>query len=443
MKKPLFLWLALVVLTTYSCKEKTFLNQDALPIVDGINVFQEDTFNVIATNLLRDSLITSDVNIIGLGECSQYPYLGPVRMDAALQFKLPKEQFILDGTNPEIDSVVIELPYADVYIDSIGGGTMQQLELYELSQNLDLDSVYYNFDDVSYGSTLLNHASNLSFDFNNHEDFNVVMGDTLSPRIRVRLSDDFVADMQNASSTAFLTSEDFINWFSGVYIKTQNTGANSLAYINALSSRLEVYYHNDEDSGLKASFPYYSENTAHYTRIHRTYDAQILNTTNNPNPLGEDWNYMTYSTGVKTQIEIPYIPSLEDYIINDAVIEFTATKPANGFPVLQFVFPRLIQDSFLAPTADYLYTLDYSGYLLSGYDEVTLSSGDVAYRYKLRVTQELTRAQQEKEPILMEVGGVEFDDVTSLPMCKNVIKVGGNNRTDDYKLKLKILYSKN
>ncbi len=444
MKKLYPLCLLALIITQYACKEKTFLDQEALPLVDGINVFQEDTFTVISSNLLRDSVFTSEVNLLGIGECSQYPYLGGIVMDAGLQFRLPKEQFVLDGDNPQIDSVIVSLPYAEVYMDTVNGGTEQKFNLYEITTPLDPYYRYLNTDQVPHNTTLLNADASKTYDFRDYLDSVVIWDDTLRPQIRIKLSDDFVAEMQTAKDQHFNSTEDFIQWFPGLFIKSERMGANSYAFINVLAANMTVYYHNDSDDSLRAVFPYDPGSNEHFTEIHRSYDPQILASTQNPNPQGEDWTYMGFTTGIRTKIEIPYNPTLDDYIINDAILEFTAEKSANSFPVLNFVFPRLIGDTSLDPTEDFLFSVNsYSGYILGEKEDITLPSGTEAYRYKLRITQELTRTQKEKSTLVLDLGGREYDDLKqTLPMCTKITKVGGNNRNDDYKLKLKILYSK-
>ncbi len=442
-------WLmVLTIVGLYACNEKTQLDQSTLPVVDGINVFQEDTFTIKSTNVLRDSLQTSFVQAVVLGVCDYYPYVGPVTMDAAIQFKLPDEQFVFKGDNPMIDSVVLVMPYAEVYLDSLSSAsTAQRFEIYQLDEPMDIDRLYYNVEDIAYGSTMLNRDASQSYDFMDYDDSVQVMGINRRPQMRIRMSDDFTTRLDNAPETAFKTSEDFINWFPGIFIKSVQSGSNSLGYFGVSSVGLEVYYHNDSDDSLRVVFPYFDGTCQHYTKISRTYDNTIMNTVNNPNPDGEEWTYTSYSPGIKTELEIPYLASLEDYIINDAIIEVIAEKnPNSGFATLNRLIPLVYTDTIPSATRDYEFELtvvDGSGYSLGTREDITLPNGEEAYRYRMRITRELSRATIQKQNLYLQLGGRELYGLLQYtPIAKYVTKLGGNNRTDDYRMKLKILYSK-
>ncbi len=441
-----YAWILILgTLGLLSCNEKTSLDQSALPIVDGINVFQEDTFSIISTNVLVDSLVTSDVESIALGMCESYPYFGPVTMDAAIQFKLPVESFVFTGDNPTIDSIVMVLPYAGAYLDSTSENANQEFSLHILDESLDITKDYYNFDDVAYGSTIVNQNPSKIYNFNEYEDSVEVWGSQRYPQIRMRLSDDFTQKMRDADASIYESSDNFIEWLPGFYIKSIAQNANGFGYFSLGNAGLEVHYHNDTDDSLMAKFPYFSGTCTHYTKVKRTYDNDILNSIQNPNPDGEEWTYLCISTGVKTKLVIPYLESLEDNIINDAIIEVIAKKNDHKFPIMSYVNPLVYTDSIPSTTKDYNFGLELniSNYNLGQVEEITLPSGEEAYKYQLRITRELSDALIEKRPLELLVGGLEFARVIPyIFIAEEATKIGGTNRSDDFKLKLKILYSK-
>ncbi len=446
MKRNISLWgfvVSLMILFA-SCDEKTYLNSDSIPQVDGINVFFADSFRIFSSNYQEDSIETSSYFFLGLGNCADYPYTGSVKMDLYTQFSLIAEQFNFSGENVEIDSVVLVMPYGDVYIDSTDPNSTQNLHVYRLTDTLGYGVDYYDYSSIAKENTPLNADPNQEFDFRDYRDSVEVNGKKQSPQIRIKLNSAFTNEFNQLDSTTLSSSTNFINWLPGICVQSVSPNSNSLAYINSSNCQLQVFYKSSLGDSLIAYFPYNPSYNNHFTHIEKLIDPGVQATLDAPNPDGEEWTYMSFAPGITTRVNIPYIEFLEDYIVNDAVLEFTAEN-TTLFPMVSYLFPyKVTSDTNKQFIIDYAYDLNVNGFMMGEQEEVNKPGIGQTYKYELRITKELIASLLAKENLDLEIGPllVQQNGTFYSPLSKRSTKLGGNNRSDEYKLKLKIIYSK-
>ncbi len=445
MKRKINLWgLALcLVIAMSSCQEKTYLNTDSIPEVDGINVFFADSFQIFTHNHLDDSVQTSSYSAVALGDCMDYPYTGSINMELYTQFSLPSDQFNFTGDQVKIDSVVLVMPYGDVYLDSSQSAAPQKLHVHRLLNTLELAEPYYDYSTVGYDNTLLNDDPNAVYDFSQYKDSVEIWGTKLVPQLRIKLSDAFAKEVEQLDSATRSNTDEFLKWLPGLCVRPAST-AHSLAYFNASSIELLVYYQNSTDDSLTTYFPYNYSYNRHFTRIQKQLAPDVKATLDAPNPDGEEWNYMSYAPGLNTRVSIPYIGSLEDYVINDAVLDITVEN-STDYPMVQYIFPyKVLNDTSKQIIKDYAYDLNLRGFLMGDLTAISKPSIGSTYHYELRITEELTKSLLAKEDLELELGPLLIQEygIFKSPLAKRSTKIGGNNRSDEYKMKLKVIYSK-
>ena len=137
-----FISILFFLLFFFSCKKKESpigqnnIDQDQLLLSAGIDTFSLKTYNYI------DDSIISDNAAFGLLGSYIDPVFGNVNAEIYTQFRL--EGFSPDFGNINsivVDSFVLALEYIGYY----GKEGYQNFEVYELGEDLHLDSTYYSF----------------------------------------------------------------------------------------------------------------------------------------------------------------------------------------------------------------------------------------------------------------------------------------------------------
>ena len=122
-------------------KADSTLGLNALDPSDLLNATQVDTFMLETYTVVEDSVITDNPAFSLLGSYND-PQFGT--FDASFYTQLR-----LSGINPNfgdistitVDSIVLGLEYAGYY----GKFNQQTIEVYQLTESIDLDSTYYAF----------------------------------------------------------------------------------------------------------------------------------------------------------------------------------------------------------------------------------------------------------------------------------------------------------
>src|SRR5574343_3312 len=142
----------MALLISTSCKKKeTSLGNDVLDPNSLLNSTQVDTFELTTFTIAEDSLISDNPAYGVLGSYND-PKFGKV--DASFY-----TQFILSGTSPNfgdistitVDSMMLGLQYVDFY----GELSPQTVEVYQMTEDIYLDSTYYSFEHKNHSSTNL------------------------------------------------------------------------------------------------------------------------------------------------------------------------------------------------------------------------------------------------------------------------------------------------
>ena len=336
--KPLYLvriliagLLAWALTSCYKSPEQ--LGANILPENSRLKVFYSDTVTVYAFSQRIDSVKSDESSKTTLGSLND-PVFGKTSAGFYTQVQLSSLGHDF-GTNPVLDSLVLQLYYAGTYGDTL---TSLKLHTYELLDDIYLDSIYYsnvllNTGDVDY--------SDLEF-VPHPSDSIPVFPDTIKGIIRINLSSRSEAlgnKLLNAPADAMEEIESFQQYFKGLYLITEPVDSKGvMLYFDLPShfSNLTIYYRNDEQDSLKYQYPI----TITCARINRfehnyffadpSFKQQILE---GDTTLGNEKVYAQGFSGVKTVITIPFIRNfkkLGTIGINEAILELPGA-PDNDF----------------------------------------------------------------------------------------------------------------
>ena len=247
--KNLLLAICLLVIIS-SCKKKDSSvgigTLDENEILNGITV---DTFDLITYTVEEDSLIT-DNGPNGLLGSYNDPKFGIFNASVYTQLSLATINPNFGNVSSIImDSVVLALEYAGYY----GDQSTQTFEVYELNEDLSIDSTYYSFTTKSIKSTNLVPFGKGVITPRPTEK-TIVGGDTVEAQLRIHLDTNFAKALINeaaSGSTTFASNENFVNYFKGIHIKTNNgfqtpgVGAALYVKLNDPSSKITMYFRQD------------------------------------------------------------------------------------------------------------------------------------------------------------------------------------------------------
>ena len=336
-------WLSVLcffTLTT-SCKKDKFkennVGKGLLSENDLLGLSLIDTVSITSKTILADSLRTDEVSenmllgsyvdpIFGKTQAEIYTQ---VRISGAVNFTPISTNF----TDIIVDSFYLQLPLISTFYGEL---TPQTFEVYRLTENLFIDSIYYSNQTKTTGATNF-VASGFETITPNTTASVVIDGETKVPMLRIRLDETLAWEIINETGNPSLASNDgesgFVKWFKGLYIKVNNpsqvSGDGAILAVNmqGAESKLVLNYRDVSDVGnekkmfnlnLGAQVAYFNHFSHDYT------STSIDNQLNNP-ALGNTEFYIQTMAGLNGEIDFPFLKNLsviENLIINKAELVF-------------------------------------------------------------------------------------------------------------------------
>ena len=328
---------AIVIACSFvSCNKLDSFGLQVQPEQDLLGVNQTDSTTLLTYSVKEDSLPADEIsgpNMIG--SCND-PFFGKtnasiythIRLDQSFDFR-PNGSGSLDSLI--VDSVILYLAL-EGYYGSLGP---QTFEVYQLAEDLWIDSTYYTnstlstnlIDLVSSGNGVINPNPLVP---------GYVDGELVDDAIiRIPLSiNDFAWPIINESGNTSLDGNDgtgeFIEWFKGLLITTNNTspGTNEgcIFYTDLLSSNSKISLFYRDTSGTAAdhdTIQFDFNLNANCARFHNIamdngnspLGDQLLDST-----LGQEIFFVQSLGGAKGKIHFPFLDYINDssYIINKA-----------------------------------------------------------------------------------------------------------------------------
>jgi hypothetical protein len=324
----------IIVFATFACKKKQDgIGTEVLPADYLFQGQRIDTLSLFSNAIQDDSVRSDRMDVVMLGEYND-PIFGVAKTGFSTQFRLSTNNPTLIPDNTDgfaVDSIVLALEYQP--ISHYGFRQPQNYAVYEIAEELSGDSVYFNnrvFPLVSPQNLVIENRR-----LQRPDPTTVVMvgQEELNAQLRLPLSTELGDRMLAASGTTDLSTEQFVQFFKGLYVTVENpgfsAGSGGIHYFNLLAanSKLTLYYHTilDSDTTFR-TYDFVINNNSIYT-THTTHDFSnaIPDLTNQflSNPeLGQQTIYVQSGGGVKSLIKIPHINRLgsDSLAINRAIL---------------------------------------------------------------------------------------------------------------------------
>src|ERR1051326_282014 len=248
----------LVIVFFSSCKKKTpeDIGLPLLPGEDLLNAQFTDTATLITHTIKEDSLNTNGTTTMLLGNLND-PIFGMTKSSIFTQFDIPSGKTNPTfGTNPTLDSAVLSM----VYTKSFYGDTTaaQKFDVYELKQDLHLDSIYYSNRSAQYYYYTTQQIGSTTIVPHVHD--SVMIGITKFPsHIRIPLSKGMFQNFLDdpAYTASYTSTSSFQKVFKGIYVTSSSTPATgAILYLKPADaySRITLYYHNPLPDTLEHSY---------------------------------------------------------------------------------------------------------------------------------------------------------------------------------------------
>lgn len=340
---PVIVVLTTLALIISACtKEADKIGLDIQPPGDRLHLFETDTITAVAYSVREDSVRTDELTYSLLGSYFD-PVFGKVTSSIYTEIRLSNATLNF-GDAPVIDSLVLSLAYHSIWGDST---TMQTFRVYEMTENIHLDSAYYSTTVTAYdfGNELGSVSVIPSTDS--------IMIDSVkyAPVLRIPLNQRLADKLLTGTSEDFVSNEKFRLFMKGLYITADPVdaiGTGALITLNLLTENtsLIAYYHNQEKDSLKYTFSITSTSARYGHYNHYNYqDADPVfrqQVIEGNTALGSDRIYLQPLGGVKTYLKFPSLNTLGSMIksgematisVNEARIFFTNAEPEFALPV--------------------------------------------------------------------------------------------------------------
>ncbi len=324
--------------------------------------FTDDSVKVTAYSVFDDSLRTDNYPANLLGTIND-PIFGTTSANIYTQLRLTN----LSPNFPAgaiFDSLVLYLPYTGSYQADLATMGDQHIKIYEVSQQMFLDSIYYS------DRVLNDHGIELAdLTFTpNAKDSVMINGIKYPPMLSVKLSTALGTSLLTAAATNLSDNDKFTTFFKGIVIKSlplstiqENKGA--ILYFNLLSSysNMTLYYKKLSTDTVSSKYNFaINDKSAKYTHFnHYGYTGTQLTRpaivdfqkqlgvggfpkdTN----LGQQQLYLQSMGGVKVNFRFPNLRTWNSgkVIINEAVLVLknTATDDKHTPPAMLSILKRL------------------------------------------------------------------------------------------------------
>lgn len=296
------------------------------PQSDQLNLVIIDTTSIDSYSADQDAIQTDELTGDNLLGSYNDPFFGKVNATIYSQIRLESSIDFTPSsgslTDLVVDSAILYLGLTGSY----GNLQPQTFEVYQLTEDIYLDSTYYSNSSISHSSTNL-VSTGQGVITPDPSGFGTVAGELQNESIlRIPLDvNDFGWNIINQSGTGILNGNDgtseFVNWFKGLAIKVnnpmQNTNEGAILYTNLLSanSKIILFYRDttgltsehdtlDFDININSSCARFNGYDLDYTNT--DVEAILADSTN-----GEQLFFLQTMGGVKAKIAFPYI---ENYI---------------------------------------------------------------------------------------------------------------------------------
>ncbi len=421
---------AILILLLHSCREEDQIGLNILPPGDTLSVRFTDTLSIECFTIREDSLSAS-ANSGNLAGSINDPVFGFSRAGFFSQLA-PLKNNPNFGVEPKADSVILVLAYTGSYGDTTKAVWPQTFNVYQVTQDLYKDTVYYSNAGIAYGTRIGSYSFTPAV-----KDSVWLNGAYEAPQLRIRLDTAFFRTyiLNQSGQTTLSSIAQFQSYFKGIYV-TPAPGlhpGNRILYFNLASTltRLHVYYHNATDTGVYDLQIDAKNSCATINHFEHRYTGtpagqQLIDST-----LGSTRVYIQSMSGLKAKLKLPHLKnilSLGQIAINKAeLVMSTETNSAGGYaPVEQLAVTGIDDKGNAVITGDYYESTSYRGGLYNS------STGEYRMTITRYIQQVLTGKANEYGLYVVGQGGSVF---------ANRCVLNGAGPSSAKKIRLEITYS--
>lgn len=338
-----------------SCTKPTLVGAEILPPEDNINVSFTDTITLNTTTIQGDTVRTyspnSTLQLAGhlIGRLVD-PLLGISKATAYSQLRLFTTSPNFE--NATLDSVVLSLAYSNTGHYGVTTNP-QNIYVSRVTEIMDPSVDYYSNRQFAT-STQIGSLEN--FVHNTTDSVTVIepIGDStttqlLSPRLRLKLSEEFGNLLLLSDSASLATTTNFLDFFRGIQIKGGDHDDAMFRY-DLNNSSIRLYYTSidslfDSDDVFERldtvarTFDFiinsFAVKTSYFEHNHQETviggnqtAAPIASYLNSGNP-SDSITFVQSMDGLMTKIDIPYSTSLNNIIVNKAELVVTVLDTTN------------------------------------------------------------------------------------------------------------------
>lgn len=325
-------FLGVLCLSTACNKRPNQIGADIQPNKGLISLQYNDTIELTAFSVIEDSVRTERTESALLGSLKD-PVFGTALAGFYTQLRLSTSTHNF-GTNPQLDSLVLQLAYSGYYGDT---NTLQTIHVHELLDSLQFESAYYSNQlkatgDVDYANHSFMPKPRSRFVFGN---------DTLAAMIRVRLNDvspELGNKLLAADSTSLSSNTQFLRYFKGLRVTAEAvTQGGAILFFNlpVTQSKMTLYYSNTEEDSLRYEFFITNSEARYNIYDHLNYaDADPIfknQVVNGDTLLGRNKFYLQAMGGLKARILFNGLNEIRQkapgkIVVNEAKLIFTSME---------------------------------------------------------------------------------------------------------------------
>ena len=430
--------LALMIVVFASCKKSPeTIGNNLISDDNYIGIYHTDTTEIVCHSYL-DSVTTSNATNVLLGAMRD-PVFGITEAGFYTQFR-PSVAGQSFGSNPVVDSLVLQLCIVDYYGDTT---VMQSVHAYELSDSLSFETTYYNYSTVASGN--VDHANGYQFSPRPKTKVHIIGTDTVTqPIIRIPLSQELGNQLVNLDTSAYSRPDLFKQHFKGLYVTcapmSLNGAISSINLTNNTYTLLQLYYHSAStpEKPMRYNFyvtssdTYFNHCDHDYTQGSPEFVSQLLD---DQAALGQSTLYLQAMGGVKAKVYFPNLSLWTDtlegchLVVNEAKLILPASL-------------ALTDSIYKAPSNFMLvgFSSDTTTYLLPDYYEGsnffggTYSSSNKSVSFRItEYMQDMIMNKKDNLGLSLGINGAAYNATRYV--------INGPNVPQGEKMRLEVTYS--
>ena len=444
-----------------SCKENTILPPDLVPPIDNINTFLDTSLTVITNNIYQDSVLTGGLNgSTRISNSSSYYHaLGVIsdmnfgKMVAGFHTEVlpPNNLFSYKGTNVEVDSIILAIPYRSSFGDTLNA-IPQKFNVYRSLKSFSRDSAQFETTKDDYDPSKVLASQQVNFNTFKTDSPSVATG-KLIPQLRFKLADWFKdslkAQIDLGANGAMATNATYNQWWKGFYVAPadSNTG-NTIGYFNTYGTRMYIYYRYTNTGGTQDTtnsiFGFDANNSNRFCHITRNYTGSLANQyINTNNSAGDSMLFLQSEPGIAALLRFPNLTTIGNHIVNKAELTFNCYYPTSSMTdtIKAGLIPRLQVFQVDETGADKIAS-DYATFgtnFVDGKRYQVSFLGMTFIQYRFALTETFQKAISQKNTTFsLKIMGLN----AGTPGAYQSLLIGSSSSLTSMKPRLNLIYTK-